>query len=88
MNRRSFLGMLGLAPVVAAGAVVAAPKVYASGGMVGPLKGYAYGVGEIGPELRRLKPATATLGFQVNTAAVRAEVDRAVRQAMKPVRSR
>lgn len=68
MNRRSFLAGLGLAPVAAAGAVAAAPKAYASGGYVGPLKGYTSGVsfvGERGPEM-----------------VVRLEVHEAVKAAM------
>ena len=40
--------MLGPAPVVAAGAAVAATKAYASGGYVGPRDGYI--IGEAAPE--------------------------------------
>lgn len=86
MNRRSFLAGLGLAPVVASGAAVAAPKSFTDVGFVGPIKGYATGmsyVGEAGPEaIIPLRSGTATLGVKVDIDDLRADIQKAVREAM------
>lgn len=63
MNRRSFLGMLGLAPVVAAGAATTAPKAFASGGLV---EGYAAYIGELGPEYVVPASHAARLGRRIS----------------------
>jgi hypothetical protein len=47
MNRRSFLAALGVAPIAAAGATVAAPRAFVTGGLAS-LNGYS--IGERGPE--------------------------------------
>jgi hypothetical protein len=63
MNRRSFLAALGLAPVVAAGASVASPNRYSSGGRVGN-----FVTGEVGPEgiLPLRRNAEGRLGVDAN----------------------
>ncbi|PSJ60748.1 hypothetical protein [Pseudaminobacter soli (ex Li et al. 2025)] len=73
MNRRAFLGAIGLAPVAAVASV--AKPAYASGGYVG----------ERGPEaivpLKR-KAATASLGFKVDTEEMRRSINEMVKQAV------